>query len=81
MVQKNAYVQIIMWHNDVMFCFSTLYRKLVKAGRPPPDEPPEGPPLPKPILRFYLVGWGIGMLICGISTAINLNHYDAHPTL
>ncbi|XP_034490267.1 adhesion G protein-coupled receptor A3 [Drosophila innubila] len=32
----------------------------------------------KPILGIYLVGWGIALLICGISSAVNLSEYAAY---
>lgn len=32
-------------------------------------------PIRKPILGLYLVGWGIGLIICGLSAAINMNEY------
>ncbi|XP_078036263.1 remoulade isoform X2 [Augochlora pura] len=35
-------------------------------------------PIPKPLLGIYLVGWGIAMIICGISGAINLQEYAGH---
>lgn len=34
------------------------------------------PPLKKPILGLYLVGWGIALIICGISGAVNLREYS-----
>ncbi|EDW32739.1 GL18223 [Drosophila persimilis] len=32
----------------------------------------------KPILGIYLVGWGIALLICGISSAVNIAEYAAY---
>lgn len=47
----------------------------------PPDEPPPDPTVPpKPIMQFYLVGWGVGIIICGISAAVHLNAYH-NPSL
>ncbi|KAK9873434.1 hypothetical protein WA026_022666 [Henosepilachna vigintioctopunctata] len=43
------------------------------------DELPSDQPVQKPILGLYLVGWGIALIICGISAAININDY-ASPT-
>ena len=56
---------------------STIYKKFSKAVQPPPlpEDLPDSPPLPKPILGFYLVGWGVAMLVCGITAAIGLEHY------
>lgn len=55
----------------------TIYKKFSKAVQPPPlpEDLPDNPPLPKPILGFYLVGWGVAMLVCGITAAISLEHY------
>ncbi|CAG5122379.1 unnamed protein product, partial [Candidula unifasciata] len=52
------------------------YKKFVKASKPP-EPPPEMPmPLPpKPILQFYFVGYGVPVIICGITAAVNLNFY------
>lgn len=43
------------------------------------DDLPSEQPIQKPILGLYLVGWGIGLIICGLSAAINMNEY-ASPT-
>ncbi|CAG9815828.1 unnamed protein product [Phaedon cochleariae] len=39
------------------------------------DDLPLDQPIKKPILGLYLVGWGIGLIICGLSAAINMNEY------
>lgn len=45
----------------------------------PQDEPPADYPLPpKPMLRFYLVGWGIPVIVCGISGAVNMEDYAGY---
>ncbi|XP_044756189.1 adhesion G protein-coupled receptor A3 [Coccinella septempunctata] len=41
------------------------------------DELPSDQPVQKPILGLYLVGWGVAMIICGISAAININNYSS----
>lgn len=41
------------------------------------DELPSEQPIQKPILGLYLVGWGVAMIICGISAAININDYSS----
>lgn len=43
------------------------------------DDLPTEQPVRKPILGLYLVGWGVGLIICGLSAAINMNEY-ASPT-
>ncbi|CAH0552940.1 unnamed protein product [Brassicogethes aeneus] len=39
------------------------------------DDLPSDQPIEKPILGLYLVGWGVGLIICGLSAAINMNEY------
>ncbi|KAK6177945.1 hypothetical protein SNE40_012804 [Patella caerulea] len=56
---------------------NNMYKKFTKAEKPP-EPPPEliNMPLPpKPILRFYFLGWGVPIIICGITAAVNFNHY------
>lgn len=56
-----------------------MYKKFAKSGLDviPDDELPDQP-LPKPLLGLYLVGWGIALIICGISGAINLREYAGY---
>lgn len=42
------------------------------------DELPSDQPVQKPILGLYLVGWGIALIICGISGAVNMKEYASH---
>lgn len=35
-------------------------------------------PVQKPILGLYLVGWGIALIVCGISGAVNMRDYASH---
>ncbi|KAK3928787.1 Adhesion G protein-coupled receptor A2 [Frankliniella fusca] len=39
------------------------------------DLPSSSHPPPKPLLGLYLVGWGIGLMIVGVSGAVNLKQY------
>lgn len=59
------------------FFFSNMLKKFTKAEQPPapPPEPLPMPLPPKPMLRFYLLGWGVPIIICGITAAVNINHY------
>ena len=69
---------VLLW---IIVSVTNLYKKVIKALRPPllsDDPPPDGPLPPKPMLRFYLVGWGIAMILCGISAAVNLHHYAGY---
>ncbi|XP_020288378.1 adhesion G protein-coupled receptor A3 isoform X2 [Pseudomyrmex gracilis] len=58
---------------------SNMYKKFAKSSLDviPDDELPDQP-LPKPLLGLYLVGWGIALIICGISGAINLREYAGY---
>ncbi|XP_012248324.1 adhesion G protein-coupled receptor A3 isoform X2 [Bombus impatiens] len=58
---------------------SNMYKKLSKPNLEDiPDNELQDPPIPKPLLGLYLVGWGIAMIICGISGAINLREYAGY---
>ncbi|CAI9736360.1 adhesion G protein-coupled receptor A3-like [Octopus vulgaris] len=64
----------IFW---VTITSNNMLKKFAKAERPPPP-PPEPlimPLPPKPMLRFYLLGWGVPLIICGITAAVNMDHY------
>jgi len=53
--------------------FSDLHTRLT-AHETIPDESEDEEPMsngPKPLLGLYLVGWGVGLIICGISAAVN----------
>ncbi|XP_047479451.1 adhesion G protein-coupled receptor A3-like [Penaeus chinensis] len=69
---------VLLW---IIVTVTNLYKKVTKALRPPVpiEEPPPDIPLPpKPMLRFYLVGWGIALILCGISAAVNLQQYAGY---
>lgn len=69
---------VLLW---IIVSVTNLYKKVTKALRPPllnEDPPPDIPLPPKPMLRFYLVGWGIAMILCGISAAVNLHQYAGY---
>ncbi|XP_067657299.1 adhesion G protein-coupled receptor A3-like [Haliotis asinina] len=57
---------------------NNMFKKFLKAERPPspPPEPVVMPLPPKPILRFYFLGWGVPIIICGITAAVNFNFYS-----
>ncbi|XP_072742935.1 adhesion G protein-coupled receptor A3 [Anoplolepis gracilipes] len=59
---------------------SNMYKKLAKSGLDviPDDDVDPDQPLPKPLLGLYLVGWGVALIICGISGAINLREYAGY---
>ncbi|XP_015126373.1 adhesion G protein-coupled receptor A3 [Diachasma alloeum] len=58
---------------------SNMYKRLSKpeVTAVPEDEILEQP-IQKPLLGIYLVGWGIALIVCGISGAINLREYAGY---
>lgn len=58
---------------------NNMYKRLSKSDiKAIPDDEIAEQPIQKPILGLYLVGWGIAMIICGISGAINLREYAGY---
>ncbi|CAG4974634.1 unnamed protein product [Parnassius apollo] len=60
---------------------SNMYKWVTKTHNPvrtPEDEIPPDVPIQKPILGLYLVGWGIALIVCGISGAVNLKDYAGY---
>lgn len=60
---------------------SNMYKWVTKTHGPvrtPDDELPPEIPVQKPILGLYLVGWGIALIVCGISGAVNLKDYAGY---
>uniref|UniRef100_H3CB26 Adhesion G protein-coupled receptor A3 n=1 Tax=Tetraodon nigroviridis TaxID=99883 RepID=H3CB26_TETNG len=43
------------------------------------EELDEPPPPPRPMLRFYLIGGGIPIIVCGITAAANIKNYGSRP--
>ncbi|KAG7167997.1 Adhesion G protein-coupled receptor A3-like [Homarus americanus] len=69
---------VLLW---IIVTVTNLYKKVTKALRPPvpvEESPPDVPLPPKPMLRFYLVGWGIALILCGISAAVNHQQYAGY---
>lgn len=59
-----------------------MYKRLNKSDSldsAPEDElPPDQPVAQKPLLGLYLVGWGIALIVCGISGAVNMRDYAGY---
>ncbi|KAK2521405.1 Adgra3 [Columba guinea] len=55
-----------------------IYKQVTKKVKrcQDPDEPP---PPPRPMLRFYLIGGGIPIIVCGITAAANIRNYGSRP--
>lgn len=57
-----------------------MYKRLSKSTVDPITEDDElrEQPIRKPILGLYLAGWGIALIICGISGSVNLREYAGY---
>ncbi|KAH8305365.1 hypothetical protein KR044_012832, partial [Drosophila immigrans] len=75
---------VLLW---LCVSLSSMYKRLTKSttatSLPLPQAAsqlgaPQEPQQRKPILGIYLVGWGIALLICGISSAVNMSEYAAY---
>ncbi|XP_075050831.1 adhesion G protein-coupled receptor A3 [Mixophyes fleayi] len=55
-----------------------IYKQITKKGKRCQD-PDELPPPPRPMLRFYLIGGGIPVIVCGITAAANIKNYGSQP--
>ncbi|XP_066488648.1 adhesion G protein-coupled receptor A3 [Tiliqua scincoides] len=55
-----------------------IYKQVTRKAKrcQDPDEPP---PPPRPMLRFYLIGGGIPVIVCGITAAANIRNYGSRP--
>lgn len=56
-----------------------MYKRLTKNNEIglSDDNLPSDQPIQKPILGLYLVGWGVALIICGLSAAINIREYSS----
>ncbi|CAD7091368.1 unnamed protein product [Hermetia illucens] len=66
---------VVLW---VCVSVSNMYKRLSKRNRVPMDDLPKENVGRKPILGLYLVGYGIGLIICGISGAVNIREYASY---
>uniref|UniRef100_F7D2U7 Adhesion G protein-coupled receptor A3 n=1 Tax=Equus caballus TaxID=9796 RepID=F7D2U7_HORSE len=55
-----------------------IYKQVTKKTKRCQD-PDELPPPPRPMLRFYLIGGGIPIIVCGITAAANIKNYGSRP--
>jgi hypothetical protein len=57
--------------------YSNMLKKFRKKEHPPPPPMDAIMPMPpKPIIRFYLLAWGVPSIICGITAAISFEFYS-----
>ena len=68
---------VLLW---ICVSVSNMYKRVSRNDRIAMEEdlPREEPRSKKPILGLYLVGYGIGLLICGINSAVNLKEYASY---
>ncbi|XP_032807944.2 adhesion G protein-coupled receptor A1 [Petromyzon marinus] len=55
------------------------FRQLGPRERPAESDEP--PPPPRPIIRFYLIGGGIPILVCGITALVDINNYGSNGSM
>nr|CAY54167.1 unnamed protein product [Heliconius melpomene] len=71
-------LSVLLW---MCVSASNMYKWVTKTHNPvrtPEDDIPPDVPVQKPILGLYLVGWGIALIVCGISGAVNLKDYAGY---
>lgn len=73
---------VLLW---MCVSVSALYKRITKLTRAaernlsiPSDDSPKERVGSKPILGLYLVGYGIALIICGISGAVNIQEYASY---
>ncbi|KAL1516510.1 hypothetical protein ABEB36_000419 [Hypothenemus hampei] len=59
---------------------NSMYKRLSRNGDSilQDDELPSEQPIKKPLMGLYLVGWGIALIVCGLSAAINIREYASY---
>lgn len=60
---------------------SNMYKRLSKTEQSEiltDDSLQAEQPVQKPILGLYLVGWGVALIVCGISGAVNMKDYASY---
>lgn len=68
---------VILW---ICVCVSNMYKRISRHDRNislPSEDLPKTIGK-KPILGLYLVGWGIALIICGISGSVNIREYASY---
>ncbi|MGH0138927.1 UNVERIFIED_CONTAM: hypothetical protein FKN15_035618 [Acipenser sinensis] len=53
-----------------------IYKQVTRKAKQCEDLE-EPPPPPRPMLRFYLIGGGIPVIVCGITAAANIKNYGS----
>ncbi|XP_029114813.1 adhesion G protein-coupled receptor A3-like isoform X2 [Scleropages formosus] len=53
-----------------------IYKQVTRKAKSY-EELDEPPPPPRPMLRFYLIGGGIPIIVCGITAAANIRNYGS----
>ncbi|KAJ8316994.1 hypothetical protein KUTeg_004898 [Tegillarca granosa] len=64
----------IFWITITSYNMLKKFTKSDRPASPPPEDTPMPLP-PKPMLRFYLLGWGVPIIVCGITAAVSIDHY------
>lgn len=53
-----------------------IYKQITRKAKRY-EELDEPPPPPRPMLRFYLIGGGVPIIVCGITAAANVKNYGS----
>ncbi|XP_060525935.1 adhesion G protein-coupled receptor A3 isoform X2 [Cylas formicarius] len=67
----------VLW---ICVSVNSMYKRFSKNGGvmlQDDDMPMEQTVARKPTLGLYLVGWGVALIVCGLSAAINIRHYSS----
>uniref|UniRef100_A0A336MNL9 CSON014661 protein n=1 Tax=Culicoides sonorensis TaxID=179676 RepID=A0A336MNL9_CULSO len=67
-------LSVLLW---ISVTFSQFLKRFSKPSRLP-EEIAEARREKKPISGLYFTGWGIGLIICGLSGAINMEEYATY---
>ncbi|XP_066141971.1 adhesion G protein-coupled receptor A3 isoform X1 [Euwallacea fornicatus] len=68
---------VLLW---ICVALNSMYKRLSKNSDSilQDDDLPSEQPIKKPLMGLYLVGWGVGLIVCGLSAAINVREYGSY---
>ncbi|XP_026464964.1 adhesion G protein-coupled receptor A3-like [Ctenocephalides felis] len=72
-IQHYLFLSCLLWMSVTV---SDMYKRLSAKDPVLSDDLLQSePPIPKPIVGLYLLGWGVSLIVCGISGAVNMKQY------
>lgn len=73
LMQHYLFLSCLLW---MAVTVSDMYKRLSARDIILSDDLLQSePPVPKPIVGLYLLGWGVSLIVCGISAAVNMKQY------